>query len=230
MLRRAGGCHLSSKEGKASENDEPAFPNPNPKAKQARVFESRRVHRGDSHLGGIRHGSGDFYATVPIFLVGFFREASGDPGWVILGRGTGRWGRGEFLSLDLLVFLPEAQAMKPTKKRKFKKEAQPPPSDPPVDERYAVRARTFRLRLDKDQRRALCNWIHAAAGPSTLVCGNRGVSQHICDVLYSSTRQTRPGRFRTMGAARFTYNHALAAIKRREIGFQLWRPEGTSLG
>ena len=24
-----------------------------------------------------------------IFLVGFFREASGDPGWVFLGRGTG---------------------------------------------------------------------------------------------------------------------------------------------
>lgn len=34
--------------------------------------------------------------------------------------------------------LPEAQAMKPTKKRKFKKE-EPPPLDPPVDERYAVR-------------------------------------------------------------------------------------------
>ena len=57
--------------------------------------------------------------------------------------------------------LPEAQAMKPTKKRKFKKE-KPPPLDPPVDERYAVRARTFRLRLDKDQRRALCNWTGAA--------------------------------------------------------------------
>ena len=37
--------------------------------------------------GGIRHGSGDFFAKL-IFLVGFFREASGDPGWFFFGRGT----------------------------------------------------------------------------------------------------------------------------------------------
>ena len=81
--------------------------------------------------------------------------------------------------------LPEAQVMKPTKKRqynkkrptkkrKFNENDASPPADgggahpvaqqPPLiqDERYAVRARSFRLRLDKDQRRTLCNRMGAA--------------------------------------------------------------------
>ncbi|XRB18577.1 hypothetical protein RI054_18g84230 [Pseudoscourfieldia marina] len=70
--------------------------------------------------------------------------------------------------------------MKPTKKRKMKKDEPEATATETQNGRYAVRARTFRLRLDKEQRRTLSNW---------------------------------------MGGARYTYNAALAAIKRKDIKF-----------
>ena len=76
--------------------------------------------------------------------------------------------------------VPPVAIMKPTKKRKMKKDEPEATATETQNGRYAVRARTFRLRLDKEQRRTLSNW---------------------------------------MGGARYTFNAALAAIKRKDIKF-----------